>query len=324
MTNFSTNGPIFVIGMNGSGTTMLSDCLNNHSKIYSFWMEANFIPYYIETHSKYGDLNDDKNFLGLLNAIRNEPVLKAVNGYKAVPLPSNWRSCDHNLTAATDIIFNYFASLHHKPIWCIKAPSYAKHVLQISKYFPNSKFIHIMRDGRDCAASLHRRWKYNSQAMIYRWKKYVGEANRQGRILGKDKYIECFYENLTRNPEKEMQKICSFLQVEYEKNILESSRIRNFTGSKSKVLHVNSNKFKIYFTPQKIYRLEKIAGEQLHKLGYSTDLPYSDYDPPTFLITLLTYYGYAIDRICSFHKRGLKMKWKIAHTFRQLKHEFKK
>ena len=47
--------PVFVVGMNGSGTTMLLDCLNNHPKLFGFRGETKIIPHYISSLNKYGE-----------------------------------------------------------------------------------------------------------------------------------------------------------------------------------------------------------------------------------------------------------------------------
>lgn len=40
-----SKGPIFVVGMNGSGTTMLAESLGRHPEIYSMPQESKVLPY---------------------------------------------------------------------------------------------------------------------------------------------------------------------------------------------------------------------------------------------------------------------------------------
>lgn len=316
--------PIFVVGMNGSGTTMLLDCLNNHSEIYGFRREAKFIPYYHNTIHTYGDLKNDDKFLNLLNAVRNEPVIKIVNDNKPAPLPPNWKNFERSLATALNSVFSYFSLSHSKSRWCIKAPFYALHILDIGALFPASKFIHIIRDGRDCAASLHRRWQYSPPAMIYRWKQMVKEGQRQGSILGPDRYLEIFYEDFISDPVRWMQKVSSFLNIEYEKSVTETSRIRIFTGTETKEIQPHSNRYKKYFDSKAIKRLEKISGRQLQALGYHPLFLASDYDPPKLLINYLTYYGYLRDRIFYFRarvKRGESAHLQISSQINKIRND---
>ena len=50
---------IFIVGMNGSGTTMLLDCLANHSMLFGFPGETKVLPSFLERESQYGDLADE-------------------------------------------------------------------------------------------------------------------------------------------------------------------------------------------------------------------------------------------------------------------------
>src|SRR3546814_13156739 len=82
--------PVFIVGMNGSGTTMLHDCLNNHPAFYGFPIETKILPVYLERRAKYGDLAIDANFLRLWNDLRNIVYFRIMNGREAPPLPKDW------------------------------------------------------------------------------------------------------------------------------------------------------------------------------------------------------------------------------------------
>ena len=62
--------PVFVVGMNGSGTSMLIDSLGNHPLLYAASRETRTIPRFIAIAEKYGDLTDDKNFFKLWHRIK--------------------------------------------------------------------------------------------------------------------------------------------------------------------------------------------------------------------------------------------------------------
>ena len=52
------DGPVFVVGHNGSGTTMLADCLGHHPDLYIFPFETRVLPHFIRKLARYGDLSD--------------------------------------------------------------------------------------------------------------------------------------------------------------------------------------------------------------------------------------------------------------------------
>ena len=66
MTQQLTSAPVFVVGMNGSGTTMLLDSLGRHPALYAFPKETRLIPYLMSRVSTYGDLTVDANFQRLV------------------------------------------------------------------------------------------------------------------------------------------------------------------------------------------------------------------------------------------------------------------
>jgi hypothetical protein len=318
--------PVFIVGMNGSGTTMLLDCLNHHPTIHGFRKESRIIPYYMDSIHKYRDLNKNRNFLRLFNDVRNELVFKIVNQGKAPPLPDNWKELPRTLATVLDSIFKYFAQKDGKSRWCDKTPGYAKHISRIHQLFPESKFIHIIRDGRDCAASLNRRWGYVPEAMIYRWKHLVKEGRRQGNLLGPHHYLEIHYEELTRTPIKWMKEICQFLNVDYVESIMEPSRLRNYTGSKSKELISSEQKWRTYFNKNQLRNLEIIAGKQLNESGYDTKFYYSDFNPSPSRLSYWTYYGYIYERFRSMTERfrnGESFWFQLQSTLNRVKTMYK-
>lgn len=274
----SNASPVFVVGMNGSGTTMLLDCLDNHSMLYGFKRETRVLPYFMSSLAKYGDLSQDNNFLRLWNDIRNIPDFKDVNNGVSPPLPEDWQSFSRDLAFVIDYNFHYFAEKEGKSRWCEKTPMHALHIVSLAELFPGAKFIHIIRDGRACAASFHRRWGHTPELTIYRWKNVVHEARRQGAII-KARYFEIYYEDLVRDPETWMRKVCDFLDIPYDRNVLSLSRSRTITGSTDKSIVEKEDKWRTHFNEQEITRLENIAGKTLSELGYIINSTASDKDP---------------------------------------------
>src|SRR5690606_15031419 len=107
--------------------------------------------------------------------------------------------------------------------------------------FPNAKFIHVIRDGRDCAASFHRRWQSNPRRTVTRWKHSVRQGREQGASLG-DRYLEVRYEDVTRDPDIALRGICSFLGIEFDDSILAAGRSRQDVASAKSARIVQSQR----------------------------------------------------------------------------------
>jgi hypothetical protein len=271
--------PVFVVGMNGSGTTMLLDCLGRHPALYAFPRETRLIPYLMARLPDYGDLGQDDNLARLYDDVGRLAVFRQVNGGLSVPRPADWRSRPRTLAAVLDATFEHFAAREGKRRWCEKTPQHVQHLEALADQFPDARFVHVVRDGRDCAASFHRRWRRQPELTVFRWKKVVMRGRTQGIRLGAARYLEVRYEELTAEPERCLRRICAFLELPYHEAVLESSQPYLQGGGARRGLQPNSGKWQRYFAPEQLDRLERIAGRTLAQCGYATGHPLSDHDP---------------------------------------------
>jgi hypothetical protein len=276
----ATCEPVFVVGMNGSGTTMLLDCLGRHPQLYAFREETRLIPFLMARQDVYGDLAVDANLRRLWDDVRTLPVFREANGGTPVPLPDDWRDQPRSLGGILDAVFRYFAFAEDKRRWCEKTPQHVQHLRALGEMFPQAKFVHVIRDGRDCAASFHRRWYRQPELTVFRWKKVVAMGRAQGRELGASRYLEVRYEDLTARPEPALRAICEFLGLPFDAAVLESDQpyLETDPNEDARGLRPNSGKWEQYFPPQTRERLERIAGRMLARCGYDTSRPNSDVD----------------------------------------------
>lgn len=267
---------IFIVGMNGSGTTMLLDHLGSHSAIFGFPAETKSLPYFIMNEAKYGDLNDAASFLCLWSELRESVFGGAEALRRDIPLPDSSR---HSAAGAFDHLMGYLARSQGKRIWCEKSPMHVHHLTLLARHFPDARFIHVIRDGRDCAASFHRRWKFNPMRTIVRWKRAVRVGREQGRKLGA-RYYEVRYESITARPESEFRMICDFLGLEFERAVLGAGRGRpNSTVPEGGQVVRNERSSFQYFGPRRVAHMEAVAGLTLAELGYTCGNAFGDVDP---------------------------------------------
>ena len=275
---------VFIVGMNGSGTTMLLDHLSSHSKLFGYPGETKLLPYFIRHQSKYGDLRDDQSYLKLWNDMKGSIAGRVGIGPERIPLPTDWRDEPRSAARVFDRIMRLFAAEAGKKIWCEKTPMHVHHLALLAGAYPNAKFIHIIRDGRDCAASFHRRWKFNPMRTIYRWKVAVRSGRAQGARLGA-RYLETRYEDVTNSPVTALQAICNFLGQEFEPVLLDAARTRPHTVAPSgKFIAPNPRSSATYFAASTLGRMERIAGKYLSELGYPCDDSSGDQDPAPWRI----------------------------------------
>jgi hypothetical protein len=302
--------PVFIVGMNGSGTTMLADSLGKHPEIYVFRGETRLLPYLIAKVEKFGDLNIDKNFMALWDSVRKIPNLRWANGGITPPLPRNWREFPRNVVSVVDAVFRFIAAKEGKVRWGEKTPQHVQHLKTLHEVFPTAKFLHIIRDGRDCAASLKRRFRRNPERSIYRWKKVVTEGKLQGSMLG-DCYMEVKYEEVTLDPEYWMRNICSFVGVQFDERVLKSSQPFKAGKVRNGGILPNSGKWRNDFTDFEIRQLEKIAGACLKEQGYPAGPEYGDKNPQKLKLVTWMVGDYWREFTWFFIKRLRKKQWNV-------------
>jgi Sulfotransferase family len=272
-------GPVFVVGMNGSGTTMMLDHLGQHPDLYAYPLETYMLPYYLDEQDRYGDLQKDGNFLNLWNDMCSSYAFRVRNAGAPLELPLDWADSERNPAGIFHTIMSGFAAKQGKRRWSEKTPMYVLHIAKLGEAFPNSRFIHMIRDGRDCAASNHRRWGRHPLATIHRWKHAIREGRRQGYSVG-ERYLEIHYEGATQEPGRYMRDACEFLGLEFNESVLTTSRPRvRITGHESETIVPNQRHVSTYFSKPRRKGLERIAGRRLAELGYITEYVRGDRSP---------------------------------------------
>lgn len=310
MAHESTNGPkgpVFIVGMNGSGSTMLAECLGRHPDLYVFENETWVLPWFIQNAGRYGDVAHDfgarRRFADALGCARS---FWQFNGKTPVHVPDSALS-GAGLAPVVAAVYRHFAAKSGKTRWGDKSPMYLQHIGLLAQTFPDAQFVHIYRDGRDAAQSFHRRWGYHPLRALYRWKKIVGAGQQQGAQLGPARYLDVSYEQLTGDPEPWMRKICAFLGLAFDARVLESS-MRFVQGEQSKAgrMVANSGKWRSYFAPRQIEAMERIAGAKLNELGYACDNRQGDTDPPAWERGLWSLRDKTVRTAWNFRQYGLR------------------
>jgi hypothetical protein len=225
-------------------------------------------------------LSEEENYRKLCMDLRNTV---AGRGWKAGADATDFTRIEtgsRGVASAFNQVMTTLATRDGKRIWCEKTPMYVHHIGQIAQAFPAAKFIHVVRDGRECAASFHRRWGFNPFRSIARWKLAVRAGVLQGSSV-RSRYCEVRYEDLTTDPERYLHCICEFLSIPYESSLLNPTRVRpGMTGSVATSIKQNERRAIEYFGQLTVSKLEAIAGKQLEFHGYPVTDRDGDKDPP--------------------------------------------
>ena len=270
--------PVFLLGFPRSGTTLLRLFLDAHSQLaipfesfvlIEFWHRLPEYP--LDTAAGRTRLVDD-----LLSA-------KGIRSWNPRVTKDNV-DLDRCTTfdATIEQIFGAYARLCGKCRWGDKTPSYTRDFHILHELFPNARFVHLLRDGRDAALSLVRQpWGPSDfVSALSQWNEVVAWSRKMGRCLPATSYMEIRYEDLVRQPEPALRRITDFLELPFEPSMLDAhsdaasklpERSRTFhphLGERVDTNHVFGWRERLTNADQAIAL--RIAGSLLNELGYPT------------------------------------------------------
>jgi hypothetical protein len=123
-------------------------------------------------------------------------------------------------------LFAAYAGRQGKPRWGDKTPENVLHLEFLSRLFPQSVFIHVIRDGREVAASLADQ-VWASSGLVGKahwWHDCVTAGRRAGQRLGRTRYCEVRLEDLADDPEGVLRRVCAAIGESYTAQMLEYTR----------------------------------------------------------------------------------------------------
>ncbi len=130
------------------------------------------------------------------------------------------------LREVVDQVFQLSCAKAGKARWGDKTPEYVREIPRLQRLFPAGRFIHLIRDARDVCISLRKTgWRgHVLRDVADYWADYVGRGIADGRRLIPERYMELSYEALVRDARRELDKVCEFLGVAYEPEMMDFHR----------------------------------------------------------------------------------------------------
>ena len=164
-----------------------------------------------------------------------------------------------------------------------KTPSFVLHVDLLADLFPESRFVHLIRDGRDVARSLVR-MSFGPSGLPRAaevWTRRVSRGRASGARLGDGRYLEIRYENLVRDPSSALREVCSFVRIEYHDAMLTPELGTLLVPEQERPHHANLSRpvtpglrdWRRDMPDADVAVVEAVAGELLSDLGYERRFP---------------------------------------------------
>jgi len=244
--NVIANQPVFIIGAGRSGTTLLRSMLVASGQI-AIPPETQIIhklPARFQVRRGLGWEGLVKSLIPEFESHKHFYLWKSnlASAYtNAMKLPKNERS----LAKLIDVIYKTYAAeqFPEATFWGDQSPIHTFFLPNILSIFPNAKFVHLIRDGRDVVASLI---KMNGDASlyesIYRWKESIFRVKKMRRKIKDVNYLEVKYEELVSDPETALRKVSDFIGIAYSNTMLDYWKLESTVENKVYEHHHNLQK----------------------------------------------------------------------------------
>lgn len=156
------------------------------------------------------------------------------------PLPNDPRVCSRKLQDVVDVYTEMLDSIAYSRkaiFWVEKTPKHFRYIEHISKTVNNTRFIHMVRDGRDVVASIvDRARKYPEHFGHQRDPRYAvrlwnASIHKALHYHHDPAHMVVFYGSLVEEPETELARISSFLQIRYVRGMLKNQDTDHIVSS---------------------------------------------------------------------------------------------
>ena len=184
---------------------------------------------------------------------------------------------------AIEAAYRAYARVNGKKRWGDKTPRYVEHIPLLASLWPDSRFVHLVRDGRNVALS-YADVPFGPKTVAKAaelWATRVRMGIKAGRALG-DRYIEIRYEDLVEDAEGEAKDLCEFLGLDFDSGMLDyTERARGAVLPRAKrynphVAERPISKVRSWeesMPPAQVEVFEAVAGDVLSELGYERRHP---------------------------------------------------
>lgn len=272
--------PIFIIGTERSGSNLLRLMLNAHSQI-AIPHPPHFMRFLAPIAASYGDLRQAsaRHRLAqdalLLLRVHLHPWEIAIDEDRVVA------ESDPSVFGVVAAIYEQYRRAVGKARWGCKSTFMIDHVDDVLAVYPDARFLWLVRDPRDVAAS-SKHAVFNPFHPLLTADLWVAQQARGFDALarlGPDRVHLLHYEQLVADPAAELERVCGFLHESLEPAMLAhhqtAAAVRvaelaeSWRNAGRPVSRSSVGRFHHALRPEERRMVEQIALPMMQQLGYA-------------------------------------------------------
>jgi hypothetical protein len=270
--------PFFIVGSSRSGSTLLRLMLASHSRI-AIPSETWYLTALVERFPFDRPLQENEIVEATSVMINHytwpDMGLDAAEVRRLVAGLSEVRLRD-----LVETVYRCHVKAEGKTRWGDKTPAYIEIIPALAAMFADSKFIHLIRDGRDVAKSFQKQ-DWNGPWMLgftREWLRAVELDMKLGKTPLNERILRVLYEDLVLHPEATLRKICAFIDERFEDQmLLWHGKVENAVPIRERKFHTglgrdmnpsDVSRWKREMTSREIFVAEALMGIQLSHFGY--------------------------------------------------------
>lgn len=303
----SDDVPFFVVGCPRSGTSLVSQLLDNHPRL-AVYHETQFYPVFRPHLRYYGDLRRPANARRLIADLREWLQLQGVMPPDADELVAP------TFEGVLAALLAAHARRQGKRRGGDKTPEHHRFLDEILAGLPDSPVIFVVRDPRDTVRSFSKAFGASTTDAARAWNRAY-ESYRRHR----DRVLLVRYEDLVSDPTRVLAGACDLLGESYEPVMLEffehvPDRLRSLPNAERLTSPISTGSVGSFrdLPDTEIALIERECAAGMLDLGYEPTgpaVPVAEPEPPrplSFALERLRYYWGRPDRM-----RFGWFRWKI-------------
>ncbi len=237
--------PVFLVGAERSGTTLLRLMLDHHPQI-AFHSEFEYAVDYFQGN--------------------NWPQLDEY--YECLEIDRLFQSSDFVIDVSLSypqLVNSFLVQKRDRAGKSLVGATVHRHFDRLLRIWPDARFIHIVRDGRDVARScMSMNWAGNVWTGLDRWIETEKLWSQLKETISPERYTEVHYETLIAEPVATLTHLCNFIDTSYDPAMLSYSQTTTYNLPDVKLLC----QWKRKLSEREIQLVEAKIGDMLVGRGY--------------------------------------------------------